>query len=175
MFLGRDHRRDLIKIAAKFLKRRANCGHAQLRHWFCLDDVTLSILRAGACAERERADVFLVFAHQQILDFGSAPDRQEKQPGCDWVEGSAMTDLFYSELTTRDRDDVVRSHAFGFVHQKDAVRSCDRRHHELPPEFSFPLRRACRERARRRREHVRRRQIFRRSRRRSPFRFLNAC
>ncbi len=75
VFLGRDHRRDLIKIAAKFLKRRANCGLAQLRHWFCLDDVTLSVLRAGACAERERADVFLVFTHQQILDFGSAPDR----------------------------------------------------------------------------------------------------
>ncbi len=38
-----------------------------------IDDFALSILRAGSYAEQQRAGIFLVFAHEQILNFCSAP------------------------------------------------------------------------------------------------------
>ena len=71
-----------------------------------------------------RADVFLVLAHEQILDFGSASEREQKQTGRNRIERSAMADLFDLQPSPDERDDVVRRHARGFVDEQDAVRSC---------------------------------------------------
>src|ERR1700736_5614017 len=65
-----DHRGHLIEIAAKFFERCAHFAPTQFRNRPLADNVTLSILRAGCDAEQKRSDVFLVFAHQQILDLG---------------------------------------------------------------------------------------------------------
>jgi hypothetical protein len=35
-----------------------------------------------------------------------------------------MTDFLDAELTTDQCDNVVRRHAFGFVHEQDAIKSC---------------------------------------------------
>src|SRR5436309_1130823 len=104
MFFRRDHWGHLIKIAPKFFERCADFGLVQLRHRFCLDDFTFSILRARSRAKRKGANIFLIFAHQQILNFCSASDREEKQAGRDWIERSAMADFFYSQLPPSERD-----------------------------------------------------------------------
>ena len=75
MLFRRDHRRHLVKIAPEFFEGRANVIVAQIGHRLCLDDRTLSILRVGRRPECKCADIFLVFAHQQVLHFCSAPDR----------------------------------------------------------------------------------------------------
>jgi hypothetical protein len=36
-----------------------------------------------------------------------------------------MADFLYPELSPKERDHVVRSHTFGFVHQQDPVRNFD--------------------------------------------------
>ena len=35
-----------------------------------------------------------------------------------------MANLFRSNLSSRQRDNVVRRHPFGFIHEQDAVRRC---------------------------------------------------
>src|ERR1051325_635707 len=47
VFFGRDHRGQLIEIAAEFFKRSANFVLSKLRHGTLLQGFTLSILRVG--------------------------------------------------------------------------------------------------------------------------------
>src|SRR6266404_7332326 len=85
----RNHRGQLIKVAPEFFERCADGGFIERRHVTLIHDFTFSVLRAGRDAECEGTSIFLIFAHEQILDFCSPSNRQEKQTGCDWVEGSA--------------------------------------------------------------------------------------
>ena len=58
-----------------------------------------------------------------VVNFCAPSDGQEKQTSGNRVERPAMADLFYFELAAHECDHVVRSHALGFVHEQDAVRS----------------------------------------------------
>src|SRR6266480_324739 len=123
VFFRRHHRGHLIEIASEFFERSTNRGFIERRHLALVHDFALSILRAGRDAECKGASIFLIFAHEQILDLCSASNRQEKQTRCNGVEGSTMTHFFYLELPTDHRDDVMRSHPFGLVHEQDAIKS----------------------------------------------------
>src|SRR5205823_2437519 len=129
----RDHRGHLIEIAPELFECSTNRGFIERRHLALVHDFALSILRAGRDAECEGTSIFLIFAHEQILDFCSPSNRQEKQTGCDWVEGSAVAHFFYLELPTDQRDDIMRGHPFGLVDKQDAVRSRAERRHKFPP------------------------------------------
>ena len=94
----RHHRGHLIEIASEFFERSTNRGFIERRHLALVHDFALSILRAGRDAECKGTSLFLIFAHEQILDLCSASKRQEKQTGCNRVEGSAMAHFFYLEL-----------------------------------------------------------------------------
>ena len=58
-----------------------------------------------------RADVFLVLAHEQILDLRAAAEDDEEQAGGERIERAAMADLLRAETAADDGDDVVRGHA----------------------------------------------------------------
>ena len=45
-------------------------------------------------AEFQRAGIFLVFTHEQVLNFCPASDGQQQQSGRDWIERAAMPNLF---------------------------------------------------------------------------------
>ena len=93
MFFGRNHWRHLVKIAAKFLERSTDSIFIERRDRSLIDYFALSVLRARSHSKGKCADIFLVFAHQQILHFGPATDRDEKQSGRNRIECAAMTDL----------------------------------------------------------------------------------
>jgi hypothetical protein len=60
------------------------------RHVALIDDFALAILRGGLHAEQQGPRIFLVFAHEQILNFRPAPKREQEQTGGDRIEGPAM-------------------------------------------------------------------------------------
>jgi len=123
MLFCRDHWRHLIEIAAKFFKGGPNLNLIERWHVALIDDFALSILGAGRHAEQQGPGIFLVLAHQQILNFRPASKREQQQAGGDRVEGATMADFLDPELSPDQRHDVVRSHPVCFVDQQDAVRS----------------------------------------------------
>ena len=139
VFDRRNHWRHLVKIAAKLFKGGANLIFIQRGHRPLINHFSLSILRAGCDAERKRAGVFFVLAHEQVLDFRAAPEREQEQTGGDGIERAAMADFFHLEFAPNERDHVVRRHPLGFVHEKNAVRSCSQRRHKLPLTLAPPL------------------------------------
>src|SRR6266404_6171701 len=119
----RDHRGQLIKVAPEFFERCADGGLTDPRHVALIHDFTFSILRACRDSECERTGIFLILAHEQILDFGSTSDRQEKQAGSNRVECSAVAHFSDLEPPADQCDNIMRSHPFGLIDQQDAVRS----------------------------------------------------
>ena len=76
-----------------------------------LDHLAIGILAVGHLAKPHGAHVFLVLAHQQVLDLRAAADRDEQQTGGQGIERPAVTDLLRAERATRNRHDVMRGHA----------------------------------------------------------------
>jgi hypothetical protein len=111
------------KIASKFLKRGANLIFIQRGNRSLFSHFTLSILGAGRYAEHKRSDVFLVFAHEQILNFRSAPQREQQQTSGDGIERAAMADFRDPEASPDQRHDIVGGHAFCLIDEQDAIRS----------------------------------------------------
>src|SRR6266699_7034794 len=98
VFDGRNHGRHLVKIAAKLFKGGANLIFIQRGNGPLINHFSLSILSAGCHPEHERAGVLFVLAHEQILDFCSAPERKQEQTGGDGIERAAMADWFHLEF-----------------------------------------------------------------------------
>src|SRR6266404_1457156 len=175
VFDGRNHGGHLVKIATKLFKGSANLIFIQRGNGPLIDHFSLSILCAGCDPEHERAGVFLVLAHEQILNLCAAPECEQEQTGGDGIERAAMADLFHLEFAPNERDHVVRRHRLGLVHEKNAVRGCSQRRHRLPLTLAPPPQQAGLGYARPRPAYVRRRQTSDRSRTRLPFRSSNAC
>src|SRR5205814_5395944 len=91
VFDGGDHRRSLIKIAAKFLKRGANGFFVESRYFALLDDFTLLILCARCDSEHHGSGIFLVLRHEQILNFCTASEGEQQDAGGDRIESAAVT------------------------------------------------------------------------------------
>jgi hypothetical protein len=87
-----------------------------------LDHFAFTVLCVGRHAEHERAYVFFVLAHEQVLNLCATSHSEQKQARGDRIERAAMANLFRSKLASRQRDNVVRRHPFGFIHEQDAVR-----------------------------------------------------
>ena len=121
---GRNHRRHLVKIAGVFFKRGAHVGIIQRR-----DGTFFTISPALSCvsvddAEYHRPGIFLVLAHEQVLDFRSASERQKEQAGRDGIQRAAMSNLLDLKPSPNDCDDIVRCHSGRLVDEENAVRSC---------------------------------------------------
>ena len=96
-------------------------GHRSLlNHFAC------AVLCIGGHAEHERAGIFLVLTHEQILHLCAASHRQQKQTCGDRVEGAAMADFLGSKFSSRQRHYVVRRHSLGFIDEQDAIRRARR-------------------------------------------------
>jgi hypothetical protein len=117
MFFCRNHRRQLIEIAAELFKRSANFGFREWRHRSLLNNFALSILGVGCDPENKRAGVFLIFAHEQILNFRPSANGEQEQTSGNGIEGTAMADFFGAKFSSRQCDDIVRCHFSRFVHQ----------------------------------------------------------
>ena len=115
------HRRHLVKIAVELRERGVDLFAGQLRDRPGFGHHAVGILAAGGFPELEGSRVFLVLAHQQVLDLGAPADRDEKQPGGQRIERAAMADLLRVEGAPRDRDDVVRCHPGRLVHHQYPV------------------------------------------------------
>ena len=122
VFLDRaHHRRHLVEIAVKLRERGIDLFAGQLRNRPGLGHGTIGILAVRDFSEFERPHVFLVLAHQLVLDLGAAADRDQEQPGGQRIQRAAMADLLRVEGAPRDRDDIVRCHPGCLVHQQDPV------------------------------------------------------
>jgi hypothetical protein len=82
--------------------------------------LVVGILRPGGDAEEHGADVFLVLAHQQVLNFCAATNDNDQQPRRERIERAAMADPLRAEAAA-DIATTSRGHAFGFVDQQDAI------------------------------------------------------
>jgi hypothetical protein len=78
-------------------------------------------LAVSGDAERHRADVFLVLAHEEVLNLGATPEDDDEQAGGERVERAAVADLLGVERAADYGNHVVRGHAGGFIDQEDAV------------------------------------------------------
>ena len=107
VFFCRNHRRQLVEIAAELFERGPNLIFIQRRHWTLLDHFAFTVLCGGRHAEHERAHVFFVLAHEQILHLCTPSHREQKQARGDRIERAAMANLFRSKLSSRQRDNVV--------------------------------------------------------------------
>src|SRR5438874_11486669 len=107
VFDRRNHRRHLIKIAAKFFKGTANCVIGQSRNLARLDNVAFPVVRRRGDSERHCARVFLIFSHEKVLNFGASTKSQKKQTGRDRIECAAMADLLDLQTTAHQRDDIM--------------------------------------------------------------------
>src|SRR4030095_7388022 len=123
MLFGGNHRRHLIKIAPEFFKYSTNLAFVQRRNWSLLDHFSLAILRISGDSKHKCSRVFFIFAHEQILNLCASTYGDQKQAGCYGIKCSAMANFPDLELSANQRDDVVRSHPFSLVHEKDTVRS----------------------------------------------------
>ena len=112
LFDGGDHRRHLIKIAAEFLKRGANVAFIEWRApaRSSMTSPSRSCV-LGCYPEHQRPRIFLVLAHEQILNFGSASEGEKEQAGRDRIERAAMADFLDLQTPPHERDDIVRCHA----------------------------------------------------------------
>ena len=117
-----NHRRHLVKIAVVFSERGVDLIAGKVGDFAGFGDLPIGILAVRHHTEPHRADVFLVLAHQQILNLRAAPEHDDEEPGGERVEGAAMADLLRAERAPHDGDDVVRGHARGFIYEEDAVR-----------------------------------------------------
>ena len=118
---GRDHWRHLIKITGVFFKRGADRGIIQWRHWTLFQRHTGAVLGISRYSQQHRAGVILVFAHEEILNFGSAPEGEQEQTGRDRIKRAAVPDLFYLQPSPDNGDDIVRCHSGRLVDEQDAV------------------------------------------------------
>src|ERR1700730_6986738 len=123
VFFRGNHWWQLIEITAKFFKCSPHLVLIKWRHAPFLDNFSFSILCSRADSERERPRVFLVLAHEEILHLGSTSDRYQKQTGRDRIECSAMPDFFDAKTSANECHHIMRSHAFGFVHEQNTVKS----------------------------------------------------
>ena len=107
---GGNHRRHLSEFAGEGIESLVDFRQGKRGHGFAFEHFALPVLGAGGRPERDGADVFLVLAHQQILDLGGAPDDQHEQAGGHRIERAAVADFLGVQRPAGDGHHVVRRH-----------------------------------------------------------------
>ena len=120
-FDGGDHRRHLFELAGEGIEGGVDLGSGKCGHFMGFEHFALTVLGASDAAKRHGAFVFLVLAHQQVLDLGGAADDQHEQAGGHWIEGAAMADFFRVERPAGDGHDIVRGHIGRLVDEQHAA------------------------------------------------------
>ena len=121
LFDGADHRWHLVEIARHGIECSADLFFRQRWHFARFQNLALLILSAGGGAQMRGAEIFLVLAHEQILNARGIADDENQHARGHRIERAAVPDLFHIQTTPRDGHHVVRGHAGRFVHQEDAV------------------------------------------------------
>ena len=118
---GADHRRRLIKIAMVFGERRIQLIAGKIGDRPGFDDLSVGVLAVRDLTEAQRADILLVLAHEEVLDFCSSADGDDQETCRERVERAAVADFFGVQRTAGYRHDIVGCHAGGFVYEQDAI------------------------------------------------------
>src|SRR5215467_1127318 len=90
---SRYHRGSLIKISMVLREGCLNLRMRKAGNRTGRKDCSFPILRICHFAKLDRSHVFLIFAHQEILDLRSATNYDQKQPGREGIQGTTMTNL----------------------------------------------------------------------------------
>ena len=72
-----------------------------------LDHFAIGILAVGHLAQPQGAYVFLVLAHQQVLDLCAPTYGDEQETGGQGIKRPAVTHFLRAERATRNRHDVM--------------------------------------------------------------------
>lgn len=118
---GTDHRRELVEVALKLIERGGDLFAREFGHGLGLQGFALTVLRGGGGAKADDAFILLFLSHEEVLNFGGAPDNQDEQASGHGIERAAVADLTFVEASAGDGDDVVGGHVLAFVHKKDAI------------------------------------------------------
>ena len=118
---GADHRRDLVKIAAELVEGGLDVRAGEVRHGLLLEDFALGILRVRGGSERECAGVFLVLAHEEVLNARGIADDEDEHAGGHRVQRAAVADFFGVEAAARHGHHVMRGHFLAFIDQENAI------------------------------------------------------
>ena len=104
-----------------FGKGRIQLLAGEIRDQMGFKNLAIGVLAVGDFAEAQRADILLVLAHEEVLDFCSPADGDDQETGCEWVERAAVADFLGVQRATGYGHDIVGCHASGFVHEQDAI------------------------------------------------------
>ena len=86
-----------------------------------LDDFSVRILGIRDFAEFHGPDIFLVLAHQEILNLGCAPKGEEQEAGRKRIKRSAVTDFFRAKDAAGDGHHIVGCHSGCLVYRQDTI------------------------------------------------------
>ena len=79
------------------------------------------VLGVGNLAQSHGANVFFIFAHEEVLNFCASSYGEYEESSGEWVEGTAVADFPSFECASCEVDDIVGCHAGGFINEKDSV------------------------------------------------------
>ncbi|MES2550939.1 MAG: hypothetical protein V4630_14780 [Pseudomonadota bacterium] len=119
---GADHRWRLVEIAFETIEGVFDFGISQGRHFALHQNFTFTILCARRRTQSEGSRVFLVLAHQQILQLRARADDQDQHAGSHGIQRAAVPDFFRIQATARDRHHIVGGHVRGFIYKENAVK-----------------------------------------------------
>ena len=116
-----DHGWDLLEGTCVFFKGVINVLIGEVGDGFSFLNITFLVLRGCGDAEGERAFVFLVFAHEEVLDFCGFADDKHEESCCHRVKGAAVTNFFKLELSAADGNGIMGGHVGFFIDEENAA------------------------------------------------------
>lgn len=105
---GGDHGRGLVEIAFELGEGIGDLLVGEGGDGAGLGDFAIGVLGVGGFAEFERALVFLVFGHEEVLDFGGFTEEEHEEASGERIEGATVADFFEAVIFTHEIDDIVR-------------------------------------------------------------------
>src|ERR1700751_5965172 len=108
---SRHHWRSLIKISTILCESGLNLRTTKGGNWTGCKDYSLPILRICHLAKFDCSHVLLIFAHQEILDLCPATNYDQKQPGREGIQGTAVTNLLRFEPVADNSHHIVAGHS----------------------------------------------------------------
>ena len=119
-FYGGKHGRRLVLVTHEGFYRGKNLRLGERGDGAGLKHLALGVLRVGDFAQRDRAGVFLVRAHEVLRGAGGLANKHDQHAGGHRVERAGVADAPGSQNAAQARDDIVRCVIDGFVDEEDA-------------------------------------------------------
>src|SRR5215475_4426069 len=115
MFDRREHRRDLLDLAAKRANHLRHRGLVDANDRTSVEYLAVRIAAVGAYAELDSNPILLVRVEQELRKLRCLAETQWQYAGREGIEASRVTDLLRAIQLLRALHRIVRTHSARFV------------------------------------------------------------